>query len=98
MASLLEELFHDLGRRATEIAEELRKCASTVPSEVEAYRAKMESRAARASALAEASTDAERRSRTGEGVQNGFVPGHGAFRQPADDRLDVLTGRCSLRG
>jgi hypothetical protein len=51
MASLLEELFHDLGRRATEIAEELRKCASSVPSEVEAYRAQMESRASRASAL-----------------------------------------------
>jgi hypothetical protein len=51
MASLLEELFHDLGRRATEIAEELHNCASTVPAEVEAYRAKMESRATRASAL-----------------------------------------------
>ena len=49
--SLLEELFHDLGRRATEIAEELRNCASTVPAEVEAYRAKMELRATRASAL-----------------------------------------------
>lgn len=51
MASLLEELFHDLGRRATEIAEELRNCRSSVPVEVEAYREQMELRATRASAL-----------------------------------------------
>ncbi len=53
MASLLEELFHDVGRRAGEIAEELKKCASTVPAEVEAYRAGMEQRATRARLLVE---------------------------------------------
>jgi hypothetical protein len=60
MASLLEELFHDVGRRAGEIAEELQKCAEalkkcsvTVPTEVEAYRAAMNQRATRARLLVE---------------------------------------------
>ncbi|MCI0639573.1 MAG: hypothetical protein L0Y72_18160 [Gemmataceae bacterium] len=51
MASLLEELFHDLGRRATQIAEELSKCRSKVAQEVEPYCAQMESRARRAALL-----------------------------------------------
>src|SRR6266702_503616 len=60
MASLLEELFHDVGRRAREIAEalhkcaeELKKCSIAVPAEVETYREAMEQRATRALLLVE---------------------------------------------
>jgi hypothetical protein len=53
MALLLEELFHDMGRRAAEIAEELRRCRASVPGEVEAYRLRMEQRAQRAFLLTE---------------------------------------------
>ena len=42
MATLLRELFHDVSRRAAEIACELSKMRGTVPTEVEPYRARME--------------------------------------------------------
>ncbi len=53
MASLLEELFHDLKRRAEEIATELQACPRCELAEVEAYRDKMQQRAARAATLAD---------------------------------------------
>lgn len=53
MASLLEELFHDVARRAGEIEEELGKCRGNVPAEVESYRADMEQRASRARVIVE---------------------------------------------
>jgi hypothetical protein len=52
VATLLRELFHDVSRRASEIASELSKMTGNVPSEVEAYRARMEQMASRAATFA----------------------------------------------
>ena len=47
MASLLTELFHDIDRRAREIAQDLARLKGEVPGEVEAYCERMEQMAAR---------------------------------------------------
>ncbi len=52
MATLLRELFHDVTRRASEIASELSKMQGSIPAEVEAYRSSMEQRASAAATLA----------------------------------------------
>ena len=52
MATLLRELFHDVSRRASEIASELSQMTGNVPSEVEVYRVRMERTATTAATIA----------------------------------------------
>lgn len=54
MATLLRELFHDVSRRASEIADELAKMRGGVPAEVEKYRDVMQQRASSAATIASA--------------------------------------------
>ena len=54
MAALLTEFLHDAARRAAEISKELADLRGQIPSEVEAYRARMHGMAVRARALADA--------------------------------------------